>query len=216
MLSILQTIASGIDAIFGSNLSSAVQGWRDNLSTKADDLANKWGSGTYEEKSAMADKVDGLLSDISTKVLWDTSDAFNTGYSWGEAGGQWISDKVGGIGDMISNLGGGLPKADDPSYSLGDAYDPSGIEDDIANGLDKLGNIDENTKSMELTQEDLEYLRKIAEQEWKKEYTTANITLDVTNNNSVNSELDIGGIATKITDMVYEEMGYLANGVYEV
>jgi polyhydroxyalkanoate synthesis regulator phasin len=73
VLSILHTIAKGIDAIFGSNLASAVQGWREGLASKADDLVAKHGNGTYEEKSNMADQVDTLLSNgsISFKEAGD-------------------------------------------------------------------------------------------------------------------------------------------------
>lgn len=153
----------------------------------------------------------------------DLGDMYDKGYGYGAKGGQWVSDKVSGIGDLISNslgMGGseGLPNPYDPAYDITGGYDPSGANDDIANGLKKLGNIDDNTgsiaDSMELTDEDLDYLRKIAEQEWKREYTTANIVVDMTNNNTVNGDGDLDGIVTRLADKLYEEMDYLANGVY--
>jgi hypothetical protein len=67
---------------------------------------------------------------------------------------------------------------------------------------------------MELTQEDLEYLRKIADMEWKKEFTTATIQVDMSNYNTVNGESDLDGIVTKLTDKLYEELNVVANGVY--
>jgi deoxyadenosine/deoxycytidine kinase len=67
---------------------------------------------------------------------------------------------------------------------------------------------------MKLSKEDLDYLRKIAEMEWKKEFTTANIKIDMSNYNTVNGESDLDGIVTKLADKLYEEMNVVANGVY--
>ena len=91
----------------------------------------------------------------------------------------------------------------------------NGNYDDV---LDSLGNIDANTgaiaDSMELADEDLEYLRKVADMEWKKEFTTATIQIDMKNNNTINGDADLEGIVTKLTDRLYEEMDAMANGVY--
>ena len=220
VLSILQTIASGIDAIFGSNLSATVQGWRDGLSSKADELAQRWGNGTYEEKSAMADKVDELITSISTDLLWNTSDAYNKGYDWGYSGASWVTDKLSslkdGLGAMsLDSIGeklgldfsdfGNFPGASD----LSGAYS---VPEDLLSGIkDDTGDIKD---SMELTAEDLEYLRKIAEMEWKKEYTTAEIKIDMSNYNTIEGDSDLDGIVTKLTDKLYEELASVANGVY--
>ena len=67
---------------------------------------------------------------------------------------------------------------------------------------------------MDLTQEDLEYLRKVAEMEWKKEFTTAQITVDMSNYNTINGTEDLDGIVTKLTDKLYEELNVVANGSY--
>ena len=69
-------------------------------------------------------------------------------------------------------------------------------------------------KSMDLAEEDLKYLRELAEKEWKKEYTTANITVDMSNFNTINNDGDLDGIVTKLRDKLYEEMNSLADGVY--
>jgi tape measure domain-containing protein len=151
-----------------------------------------------------------------------SSAAFNKGMDWGNG----VKDKVnawgskfqnglgmtGGLDDIGNKLGldfgglnGGFPSASDPNYALNDIAPDVG---DIADGVGSIAD------SMKLTEEDLEYLRKLAVMEWKKEYTTANITLDVTNNNSINSDLDIFGIATKLSDIMYEEVDSMANGVY--
>ena len=67
---------------------------------------------------------------------------------------------------------------------------------------------------MDLAEEDLKFLRELAEKEWKKEYTTASITVDMSNFNTINKDGDLDGIVTKLRDKLYEEMNSLADGVY--
>lgn len=137
--------------------------------------------------------------------------AYQKGYDIGAKGGQWITDKVSGIGDWISeklNIAN-LPL--DTSYSATGAYDPAKALDGIGDTADNTGKM---ADAMELTAEDLEYLRRVADMEWKKEFTTANITVDMSNYNTINGDGDLDGIVTKLTDRLYEELDAVANGVY--
>jgi hypothetical protein len=160
-------------------------------------------------------------------------DAWNTGYAKGFAIGEGIQDKINGFGDKIRNLGSQYQNWGDKdgtklntignSFGLNmsdfdNLFDPKGVGKDYDDLLGNVGDIAGNTgdiaDSMELTAEDLKYLRSIAEMEWKKEYTTANITVDMTNNNNINSDSDLDGIVTKLSDKLYEELNIVANGVY--
>lgn len=225
VLSILKTIASGIDAIFGSNLASAVEGWMGKVSGKANELADKYGNGTYKKKSDAVGALSDIMSGAVDKYTWDTSLAINQGAAVGAGVQNGINNAFNkaksGLGYLGSKITNGLDNtlgidrnfnANDPAYGLNTSgYDPSKLGKDVAN-------IDENTgkikDSMELTEEDLELLRKVAEMEWKKEYTTANITVDMSNYNTINGDGDLDGIVTKLSDKLYEEMDYLANGTY--
>lgn len=212
VLSILQTIAKGIDSVFGSNLASAVQGWSKSLGGKADALAAKYGNGKYSQKSDAVNKISGILADVQGKMSWSTSDAYNTGYKWGASAGNWIVDKANGVKEFIN---GSIPGLGD--YDLTGAYNTPGMGDLGDLGKD-VGNIDDNTgraaDALELTQEDLEYLRKLAAMEWKKEFTTASINVDMKNYNTMNGESDLDGIVTKLVDKLYDELDSVANGVY--
>lgn len=79
----------------------------------------------------------------------------------------------------------------------------SGFNDAIANsGVgDSIGNIDDNTgkikDSLDVTEEDLKYLRDIAEQESINRFTTAEVTINQTNNNNVSSDTDLDGFTKK-------------------
>lgn len=207
VLGILQTIANGIDAIFGSNLASVVDGWKSKLGGKADELAAKYGNGTYEEKSNKAGELQNALNGFQTNLLWNTSDAFASGKDWGANAYDWAADKLGNAKDWVAdklNLTG-----------ITDEFiNPTAVED-IVNGVNGVNdNTGTMADAMQLTTEDLEYLRKVADMEWKKEFTTATIQVDMSNYNTVNGDQDLDGIVTKLTDKLYEELNSVANGVY--
>lgn len=201
VLGILKTIASGIDSIFGSNLAGAVQGWMDGISGKADELVALYGNGTYEEKSDLTGKLQGLLSDAQTQFSWQTSDAYNTGYGWGESVDETVGGLFGGSGglgddfSMDSLLGGmnDIPKYDEIATNTGDTAD-----------------------ALEVTHEDLKYLRDLAEQETINRFTTAEIHVDMGGvNNIVNQNSDLDGIIDYMVTGVHEAMERTAEGVHD-
>lgn len=98
----------------------------------------------------------------------------------------------------------------------------SGFNDAIANsGVgDSIGNIDDNTgkikDSLEVSEDELKYLRDIAEQEAINRFTTAEINVDMSGmQNTVNSGDDIDGFMTKLTDSVNEAVDNMTEGVHE-
>lgn len=192
VLYILETIASAIDKVFGSNLSDAVSGWRSNLSTNIDDLAEKYGNGKYEKKIENID----LSSSTFGLERRDLTDAYNAGYSWGEGlGDKFNLDGLTGIG----GTGNGLD------------YDAL---------LSKVGDIGDNTKdiknSVDVSEEDLKYLKELAERETINRFTTAEITVEmggVVNNLGAGDNID--GFMDVLTDKLYETMSVASEGVHE-
>lgn len=193
VLGILQALASAIDAIFGSNLAGSVQGWRDSLGGWVDETFGKG-----DEVMAKMNADDMKLGRFEYGAAWDA------GYSFGE-----------GIDESIANF--------DPS-SLFDTNVPgAGDYADLSNygaGLagdvgDIAGNTGAIKDSMDITEEDLKYLRDIAEQEAINRFTTAEITIEQTNHNTVSGKMDLDGVVDGLTDAVNEAVDIIAEGVHE-
>lgn len=196
VLSLLQSLASAIDTIFGSNLAGAVQGWRDSLSGWVDDT---FGKGT--EVMAQLNADDMHLGRFEYGSAWDA------GYSFGEG----IDESIANF-DPSSLFDTNVPGADDyanlENYGSGIGGIGSGV-DDIAGNTGKIAD------SMDITEEDLKYLRDIAEQEAINRFTTAEITIEQTNHNTVSGKMDLDGIVSGLTDAANEAVDRIAEGVHE-
>ena len=81
-----------------------------------------------------------------------------------------------------------------------------------------IGNTAENTQaikdSLDISSEDLKYLRDLAEQEVINRFTTAELKIDFTANNNVNSDTDIDGIVDALANRVQEALVSTAEGVH--
>lgn len=181
------------------------------ISSAADEYAAKSSeaAGNKEDYQSIGDAFDEGMSTFDAFQDGWASDAFDAGAAWGD-----------GIADKVSNfsLSDVFGQADIPNVGN---Y-TSGFNDAIANsGVgDSIGNIDDNTgkikDSLDVTEEDLKYLRDIAEQESINRFTTAEINVDMSGmQNTVNSGDDIDGFMTKLTDSVNEAVDNMTEGVHE-
>ena len=75
--------------------------------------------------------------------------------------------------------------------------------------------IDNKVESLDVTEEDLKYMRDLAERDVINRFTTAEIKIDMTNNNNINSEQDLDGIINTLSEGLYETMTIAAEGVHE-
>lgn len=178
---------------------------------------------------AKADYHDSKVKDyVSVSDAWnnginhfeykDLSDAYDKGARVGsniqETVGGWgtaIANKLSGLtdADSLKNMLGvdGLPNPNDPSYDIEGAWKEPTIND-------LLSTVDGINDKMDVSDDDLEFLRKIAEMEWRNEFTTAEIKVDMTNNNTVNGERDLDGIVEYLADVLRDEMAVVAEGVH--
>lgn len=152
--------------------------------------------------------------------IQDPFAAANAAYDRGYAIGTGIQNKINSWGESFSSslkeyrIHDELNLSELPNTAL-DASDVNDLLGDIGDGVGKTaGNTGKMADSLDLAKEDLEYLRKLAELEWKQEYTTNTIKIDMSNYNTVNHDSDLDGIVTKLTDKLYEELEVFADGVY--
>lgn len=147
-------------------------------------------------------KSESEWKEVVSKIDYiDYGNAYNAGYKFGQ-----------GIDEKVSSLMDFMPKIEDPTSDILDY-------DSMINGIGEgIGNIDKNTgrsaDKLEATDEDLKYLRDLAEQEVVNRFTTAKISLEMTNHNNINSDLDIDGIVDAMGEKLYEAMEVAAEGVH--
>lgn len=188
VLGVLQALASAIDAIFGSNLAGAVQGWRDSLGGWVDE---NFGKGT-EVMAKMS--ADDLKLD-----RFEYGAAFDLGYNFGEG----IDSKVSGLfdGSAMDSMG---------AFDIGNTLD--GI---YGNTGDTAGNTAAMSDALDITEEDLSYLRDIAEREAINRFTTAEIHVEQHNENHISKDADLDGIMDAWANDFAEKLDVSEEGVHE-
>lgn len=209
---LLSTVLSVIEGICAAlNKLPFVEFDYSGISSAADDYAAKASeaAGNKEDYQSISDAFnEGFTTFDAFQDGW-ASDAFNAGAAWGDG----VADKVSNF--SLSDVFGqtDIPNVSDYTSGFSDAIANSGVGDGI-------GNIDDNTgkikDSLDITEEDLKYLRDIAEQEAINRFTTAEINVDMSGmQNTVNSGDDIDGFMTKLTDSVNEAVDNMTEGVHE-
>lgn len=199
--SVIENIAAALNKLpFVSFDYSGISSAADDYAAKASEAA-----GNKEDYTSISDAFnEGFTTFDAFQDGW-ASDAFNAGAAWGDG----IADKVSNF--SLSDLFGKTEVPDPASYA-------DGFNDVIANsGIgDGVGSIDDNTgkikDSLEVSEEELKYLRDIAEQEAINRFTTAEVTINQTNNNNVSSDTDLDGFITALDDAMGEAIDEVTNG----
>lgn len=191
VLGYIETMAKGIEDVINKipgvsvDITSGLSNFRSEL-----------------EMAAQEAKDQGEWVEVVGKLdYWDYSDAMAAGYSKGQQIESAVSNfSVEDFFNKYANIG-------------------SGNELDLSNLGSNVGNIADDTGSMknslDCTEEDLKYLRDIAEQEVINRFTTAEIKIDMTNNNNINNNNDIDGIVSDLEEKLQEAMETAAEGVYD-
>lgn len=207
VLGIIRSIASAFDTVFGSNLADAVSGWQDKLQGWTDKVAG--------EAKIKVERMD------PNKLHFDRFNygkAWDAGYKWGDKLETNIKDKF-DISKMAEDAKKklGLDDLWDKKYGLGEGIGSAGLNsplNDAAKGAkDTAGNTAKMAKTMDKSQEDLKYLRDIAEQEVINRFTGVNIKIDMNNTNNINSEADVDGIVNVLTEKLNDAMVVSAEGI---
>ena len=193
VLSVLQALASAIDTIFGSNLSGAVQGWRDSL--------GGWVNSTFGKGTEVMAK---MSADDMKLGRFEYGAAFGMGYEFG----QGVEDTVGGLFDFsaMDSLGADTLDAFDLGNTLDGIYGRAG---------DTAANTAATADALDIAEEDLAYLRDIAEREAINRFTTAEISVDMSGmQNNISNGMDLDGVISGLTEGVNEAIDSMAEGVH--
>lgn len=128
---------------------------------------------------------------IQRRDVVDYGNAYQKGYNFGAGIESKVGDMFGfdGVGSPLQSMGSDLAAV--------------------------AGNTGKMADAMEITKEDLKYMRDIAEQKAINRFTFADVSVQMTNHNNVNSEVDLDGVANHVFDVLYEQSQMLARGVHK-
>lgn len=172
--------------------------------------------GEFEQRHSLVADYSGLKNKVDDWVgeapadYWEAPkmEMKNLGAAW-DKGHNW-GDNLFGSKDQWQ--GPPEPPAsenwNDILNSLGD--NPFGSDSPAAKQT--AGNTAKMAKSMDGTANELKYLRDLAERETINRFTTAQIKVDMKNENHINSEMDIDGIIDRFGEKVEEYVEILAEG----
>lgn len=184
VLQILEGIASAMDALLGTNAAGMVNGWRDSLKSVVTKFVG-------EAKI----KLPRINAEDHRKDLFDPMEAWKAGQEIGRNIENAFRMQKGRKEEGFPFQGGIAP----PSMPV-------------------LNNIEKNTgrmaDSMDMAEEDLKWMRDIAARDAVNRFTTAEIKVDMVNNNTVSSTMDLDGIAEYLGDVVYQQAAIAAEGAH--
>lgn len=175
VLSILQTVASAIDTIFGSSLADTVQGWRDSLGGWVDD--------TFGKGIEVVPKIDYQDSHLDR---FEYGKAWDAGYQWGDN-----LDLFGGLKDMFGAAG-----YDSKAYDelLGDT---NSIAGDVSSINKSVNMADEDLKNL-VDMAERQYVNQI-------NLTAQTPVVTINGANTGNTEEDRRKLGDTIRDIILEQ-----------
>ncbi|MDF2592911.1 MAG: hypothetical protein K0S75_2377, partial [Clostridia bacterium] len=177
-------LASNILGLVKSIASAIDTAFGSNLSGSVTNLNNQM-------QDWLAEKPENYKV-IKKMEMLSVEDSAKAGYDWGKG----VSEKF----DLkkVMNL------------DINDFTDQS-IKDNTAN---TAANTARTANSLDMSSENLEYMRDIAEQEVVNRFTTAEIKVDMANHMAVNNEMDLDGVVTYLGEKLNQEMETVAEGVH--
>jgi hypothetical protein len=165
------------------------------------DIANQWKNGyewtdlseNRDNVRGLADSLVGDINGVANNLMLDPNSAWNKGYNIGENIANGFNFNVDDL--KLTGLNPSITGTDDGE--LGDLLD----------------NVKDINGKMDLTEDDLKYLRDLAEQEVINRFTTAEIKVEMNNTNTITNTNDLDGLLTHLSEALTEELKIVRDGV---
>lgn len=189
ILGIVQSAASLIDTVLGTDMSGAVEGFRNTVATKVEEIVG--------DQVEVMEKLN--VSDYQIKRI-----EYGNAWAAGNNLGRGIEDAVGNLFNF--DLGAAEDYGNGSSFAL----------DDIAsNAAQTAANTGAAADALTVSTEELEYLRDIAERDAINRFTTAEVKIDMTGmTNRIEGGADLDGVISTLTDGFTEALVTAAEGVH--
>lgn len=214
--------------VFANNIMFTISIIYNNFATFAEFLANLFNDPVTAVKNLFLDLGENIIKILTTvsgvidKVLGtnlssglnDFQDKLNT----------WRNENVKENKIKIPRMNPEYFQLSDPKEAFKNAHDKTveiannikgslnlGVTNDYLKTI--AGNTGKTNSTLDLTKEELKYLRDVAEQEVINRYTTASINNNNTFNNNISSETDVDGVVSKFYNGLAEAASMVAEGV---
>ena len=192
ILGIVQSAASLIDTVLGTDMSGAVSNFRGTVATKVEEIV-----GDQVEVMQKLSASDYQIQRIEYGDAWAAGNDFGAG----------LEDKISGA----FNLGGGV----DYGLGTGSGYGDFAMDDLLGNTGQTAANTGAAADALSTSTEELEYLRDIAERDAINRFTTAEVRIDMTGmTNRIEGGADLDGVISTLTDGFTEALLTAAEGVH--
>lgn len=193
IVGIVQDAAGLLDTIFGSSLSNAVKGFRSDFNKAVDKVVGN----NYIEYAPIQDQ-----DDVKLKRL-EYGKAFDYGYGLGKDFAKGVKDKF------------NINKTFEDAQKQADNYKDDQYQSIANNTGDTAKNTEKLKDAVSTSSEDLKYLRDIASQKSINRFTTAEIKVNMTNHNNINSGMDADEFCEHVrTTIENDAMKVAAKGVW--
>lgn len=175
----------------------------DIIGTIASAIDKVFKTGTTSAVTSLRNQLSGWIGKqpegykvLAKMEMTKLDDAYRKGYAIGENFGNKFN--LGGLGNPGKGAGD-------------DLFNPKVA----ANIADTAANTGKMKDSLDISSEDLKYLRDIAEQEVINRFTTAEINVAVSSQNNVSSSMDLDGMTTYLKDGLVEAVQTAAEKVHK-
>ena len=175
--------------------------------------APKFGYAGYADPSGLMEGVMNGAGKLTSTKLTDLGGAFDDGKNATRKGIKGITDGFNKGKDELMNMGKNLPGDKGAGGDKGKGGKGGGGGKD-PNNKKTADNTGKMADKMDDMNEDMKYLRDIAEREYVNKFTTAEIKIDMTNYNNISEQADADDFIDALGERLAEHVYTGAEGVH--